>query len=303
VRCTILNSTISGNEAAIQGGGIYSQREGSFQIAFSTIADNRALTSLPGAGLTMESPSDRRAPWFQALRGTIIADNLADGITSNCVFAKPVVSRGFNIDSDGSCGLGEATDMNGVDAGLAALADFGGTGLTHALLDGSPAVDLVPVEACIFALDNDGDLTVDEDPVDGLDNDRDYRVDEDPVDVVEVDQRGVPRPIGSACDAGAHEGTVEQTTEGLINLLIVDVEELIDDGEINYGRGRSLIAELQVALWFLQFNNGERIAVIRIELFIKKVEILVSKGELEPELGDELLVKARAVLERLKAAS
>jgi len=80
------------------------------------------------------------------------------------------------------------------------------------------------------------------------------------------------------------------------------VNGLIDDGEINYGRGRSLIAELQVALWFLQWNNGERQAAVRLELFIKKVEIMVRTNQLDPELGAELIAKAEAILEMLRAA-
>jgi hypothetical protein len=123
-------------------------------------------------------------------------------------------------------------------------------------------------------------------------------VDEDPVEFAEIDQRLAERPAGLACDIGAVEG--EATTETVIESLIVDVQEIIEAGEINYGRGRSLIAELQVALWFLEFNNGERIAITRIELFIIKVQRLIDKGDLDPALGNDLLVKANAVLDMLQ---
>ncbi len=82
--------------------------------------------------------------------------------------------------------------------------------------------------------------------------------------------------------------------------MIIDVRELIDAGEIRYGRGRSLIAELQVALWFLKFNNGESIAAVRIELFIIKVKGMITRGEVDPVLGTELLSKARTILELLR---
>ncbi len=93
------------------------------------------------------------------------------------------------------------------------------------------------------------------------------------------------------------------TAEELIEELIDDVEELVEDGELNNGRGRSLIAELQVALWFLEFHNGERIAAIRLELFIKKVEQLLAIDQLDAALGSELLVKARAALQMLQDES
>jgi hypothetical protein len=57
-----------------------------------------------------------------------------------------------------------------------------------------------------------------------------------------------------------------------------------------------------VALWFLQWNNGETQAIVRIELFIKKVEIMVKTNQLDPDLGAELIAKARAIIELLRAA-
>jgi uncharacterized repeat protein (TIGR03803 family) len=91
------------------------------------------------------------------------------------------------------------------------------------------------------------------------------------------------------------------TVEERIEELIIDVRKLIDDGEINNGRGRSLIAELQVALWFLQWNNGERQAIVRLQLFIKKVEIMVKTDQVDPDLGAELIAKAEVILEMLEA--
>ena len=81
---------------------------------------------------------------------------------------------------------------------------------------------------------------------------------------------------------------------------IAYIEELIDDGEISYSRGRNLMAELQVALWFLQFRNGERIAIQRLELFIIKVRNYVAVGELDPALGDELIAKAQEIIALLR---
>jgi hypothetical protein len=85
-----------------------------------------------------------------------------------------------------------------------------------------------------------------------------------------------------------------------IEEFIVDIRELIDDGEISSSKGRGLIAELQVALWFLKYNGGESLAAVRLELFIIKVEGMLERGEVDPELGNELLVRARAILNLLR---
>ena len=83
------------------------------------------------------------------------------------------------------------------------------------------------------------------------------------------------------------------------NVVIHDGYEIGHDAEADRER---LIAELQVALWFLEFKNGERIAVTRIELFIIKVERLIAKGDLDPALGNDLLMKARIILELLQGS-
>lgn len=78
------------------------------------------------------------------------------------------------------------------------------------------------------------------------------------------------------------------------------MRELIETGEGKYSRGRSLNAELQVTLWFLQFKNGETIEAVRIQPFIIKVKRLIETGELDLALGNELLVKARTILDLLQ---
>lgn len=300
VTLDILNSTISRNSAEAFGGGIYSERETKFQILFSTIAENSCLSGADGAGLMMGNISDPPSLRRQEFKGTIIAGNTTGGIENNCSFGFPVLSRGYNVDGDGTCGLDHPTDRPSLDPDLAPLAANGGLGDTHGLYARSIAIDLIPEDQCVFSYDNDRDQRIDEDPIDGVDNDGDYRIDEDPIEIAETDQRGFSRPAGPSCDAGAFEGEVVVEVEEAIEDLIIDVRELIDAGEVRYGRGRSLIAELQVALWFLKFNNGERIAAVRIQLFIIKVERLVRTGDLDPALGNELLVKARTILKLLQ---
>lgn len=297
----ILNSTISNNVAEGAAGGIFSTIETHFQILFSTIAENRSLASGDGAGMLMVHPQGGPIPRRQVFKGTIIAGNTAGGVENNCSIYSPVQSLGYNVDGDDTCGLDHVTDRPSLDPDLTPLSANGGAGDTHGLYAGSIAIDLLPDDQCFFAYDNDRDQQIDEDPIDGVDNDGDYRIDEDPIEVVATDQRGFPRPNGPSCDAGAFEGEVVVDVVDAIEELIIDVRELIDTGEIRYGRGRSLLAELQVALWFLKFNNGETIAAVRIELFIIKVERMIDTGELEPALGNELLVKARTILKLLQS--
>ena len=66
---------------------------------------------------------------------------MANNAGGNCA-GKPVTSvLGFNFDSGTTCGLTEPTDLTNTDPQLGPLADNGGPTLTHALLDGSPAID------------------------------------------------------------------------------------------------------------------------------------------------------------------
>jgi hypothetical protein len=85
--------------------------------------------------------------------------------------AATITSGGGNVIGDGSCNPGGA-DQSSTDALLGPLADNGGPTLTHALGAGSPAIDAAIAGAC---------------PA--------------------TDQRGVSRPSGAGCDAGAVEQT------------------------------------------------------------------------------------------------
>jgi hypothetical protein len=72
---------------------------------------------------------------------------------------------------------GTVDDIVGLDARLGPLADNNGPTLTHALLDGSPAIDTVPLGVCVDVAGNP----------------------------LATDQRGKRRPSGTACDTGAYE--------------------------------------------------------------------------------------------------
>jgi hypothetical protein len=107
------------------------------------------------------------------LKGTILA-NEAPG--TNCsVGGTGAISDGLhNLDADGTCGVGAATDPKLDQAGLR---DNGGPTFTIALQPDSPARDAIPSDRCTDQ--NGAPLT--------------------------TDQRSITRPQGSACDIGAYE--------------------------------------------------------------------------------------------------
>ena len=160
----VLNTTISGNTAGDLGGGIFN--EGDFVSIFSTIAGNVTEAGLAGG---IHQIVGSGAQFF----GTIIADNS----TGDCGGIL-VESLGYNMSTTG-CNLIDPTDSPDTDPLLGPLQDNGGPTLTHALQDGSPAVDFADNE--LFCLDGG------------------------------IAQRGTIRPVdgdgdGTAiCDAGAFE--------------------------------------------------------------------------------------------------
>jgi hypothetical protein len=93
-----------------------------------------------------------------------------------------VVSSGYNLADDTSCGLTAATDKQGAanDPLLAFLANNGGPTQTLLPLSGSPLIDAIPAAACQSG----------------------------PAAGITTDQRGVSRPQGVGCDIGAVEVAV-----------------------------------------------------------------------------------------------
>lgn len=150
----LTNSTVSGNNDAIANGG-------QMAIINTTITNN---TQYREAGGIVTGIYDEA---ILTMVNTIVSDNNANN-GHNC--AGEITSLGYNIDSDGTCGLTGSGDQVGIDPMLGPLQDNGGDTLTHALLRGSPAINAAKASAC-----------------------------------PEKDQRGVPRPQGRKCDIGAFE--------------------------------------------------------------------------------------------------
>ena len=124
------NSTISGNTAVGLAGALFNNR--SATITSSTIAFNTAGTT---GGLHTQSPGTL------SLRNSIVAANA--GGNSN----QAITSLGHNIDSGNALGLTQSGDLANTDPRLAVLAVNGGSARTHALLTGSPAINVADVAA------------------------------------------------------------------------------------------------------------------------------------------------------------
>ena len=99
------------------------------------------------------------------IRNTIMADKAASSVSVSCFNAGTIATNINNLIEDGSCSPAVTGDPN-----LAPLQDNSGNTQTMALLAGSPAIDAGDNASCLS-----------------------------------VDQRGVSRPQGSACDIGAYE--------------------------------------------------------------------------------------------------
>lgn len=187
---TITGSVIYSNAATSgSGGGLYNNLEAQTDIANSTISFNRAgsagggLENLGFISMMNLTINGNDSPFGgglfnsgQITVGNTIIANSPNG--SNCVLSGSLNSIGHNLDSDDSCGLTAVGDITNTNPLLGQLQDNGGPTLTHALLANSPAQDAGDDIICQSALVNG------------------------------IDQRGVSRPQGPACDIGAFEKMV-----------------------------------------------------------------------------------------------
>lgn len=195
-RLIAINSTLSGNSAVSSHGGAsggavaLETSTGSaraiVELINATVTDNLAngATSARGGALFLDRGiSSSVTEGF--VRNSIVYANTAT-TSPDCILTDGarLTSDGYNVLGDltgcsTTAGAAPDTDLIGVDPLLSALADNGGFTETHALAAESPAVDGGNPGGCASP--------------DGT--------------VLEVDQRGEPRPgvVGGRCDIGAFE--------------------------------------------------------------------------------------------------
>lgn len=145
---TLTNSTLSGNLATSKGGGIYNWFQ-TATLSNTTLASNRATD---GGGIYnyfyYYHSSGETGGGTVTLAGTLLANGSDDNC--NACPAPLLVDLGQNLADDATCVTIPATLT-----GLApTLADNGGPTWTHALLDGSTAIDLAG--ACGLGSDQRG---------------------------------------------------------------------------------------------------------------------------------------------------
>jgi hypothetical protein len=129
---TMTNSTLSQNQAlAAFGGGIYNDGPSTSVAVLTntTLAQNEAAVN--GAGLYNDGGA-------VTLINTIVAENTPGGDCFNN--SGSITDAGYNLDSDATCSLAPPSIPAG-NANLSPLQNNGGSTQTHALLDGSQAID------------------------------------------------------------------------------------------------------------------------------------------------------------------
>ncbi len=133
----LINTTISGNYAPINGAMVLDNNGGTMNFTNTTIARNTD-NGENGDGNAAVRFINAFGNSTVNLRNMLIADNTPRDLQGT------FTSQGYNLleNTDSAIILGTTTgNIIGVDPQLAALADNGGLTLTHALLAGSPALD------------------------------------------------------------------------------------------------------------------------------------------------------------------
>ena len=193
---TITDTTVSENKTSLSGGGILGRAGGIISMTNSTVSGNQVTTDtlgseIGGGGLALLGDAQAHIQFSTIISNSAPSLSLRDGIfitdTADMTMTSSIVAnhkvdclnfniftdKGYNLVRDGSC-ISAGTSLSG-DPLVGALQDNTGPTLTHALLDGSQAIDHIPTGA-------NGCGTV-----------------------IQDDQRGYTRPALKGCDIGAFE--------------------------------------------------------------------------------------------------
>jgi hypothetical protein len=170
----LYNSTISGNTATVDGGGIAFAfgLGGTLFTEFTTIAGNSTPAPGKAGGIATTAGVDE----FIQGSGMVLAGNTSMAMAANCEDPTEFGGGGGSVESGPVKCFPGSTVADPLLAGLSYNPTGDQTTRTHALGAGSPAIDKLAAASCDSMSDAQG-----------------------------VDQRGVARPIGAGCDAGAFE--------------------------------------------------------------------------------------------------
>jgi hypothetical protein len=269
---TLFNSTVSDNSAGSSGGGIFNgEQSGTLSLSHSTISGNSAGSS--GGGISTHGhevhPGFYGGPTTH-LHRTIVSGNIApsfreihnEPLTCGGYFYGPyfygtctgshVIAGDFNVFGHAGettaaalphVALGPsdivATSDGTIPTPLSSildplLADNGGPTWTHALVPGSPAVDAIPVADCTLP----------------------------------IDQRGVIRPQGSACDIGAFE--LEPEVVSTADLLAF-FDQAVAEGTLQ-GVGSGKVASLRL--------RAVRLTLVLADELVERHQVRLACAEL-----------------------
>jgi hypothetical protein len=196
IELTMSNVTLSGNTADLIGGGLQAT-DTEVALYNATIAFNSSVNEVNnpgtingGGGMRVSVKINSSPRGSLKLRNTVVSGSGGSDCLDTSYFgdiANEDIDNS-NIIQDGGCN----TPALAVNPRLLPLADNGGQNQTHEMERTSPAIDAGDNTVCAAA------------PVNGL------------------DQRGVSRPNGSACDMGAVESQFVSDDGGFIVIPLPD---------------------------------------------------------------------------------
>jgi len=133
------DTTVAENIAATYGAGIYNLRIGTGTTAQAKVRLLNSTVAGNWAGIEAGGMISNQATW--EARNTIVADNNAGGGINDCLAMPGTVATSFgnNISTDARCRFTAGSDRSG-SAGLLPLADNGGPTLSMMPMTGSPVI-------------------------------------------------------------------------------------------------------------------------------------------------------------------
>ena len=265
---SLINSTVSGNSTF---DGVYSNGGGIFSFYASVLVTNSTITgnssARVGGGIGFGNLNTDNGVDNQRLTlvNSIVAGNTDNGTAPDLLAPRDfpndlIVEHSLIGDTTGS-GITATTGSGNIlnqSALLGPLADNGGSTLTHALLPGSPAID---VGNNMLAVDENGNS-------------------------LDTDQRGEIRVVG-AVDIGAFETQFD----GVRNLVVTTAQDIVDPSD-----GLTSLREA-IAFTNLIFSSAGESDTITFDtsVFTGGDSNLIRLTEGELSISDSLIVDGSSV--------